>query len=134
MFSLSQKTEYAVIFLIALAKEKNKKYLSLNTISKLYDLPYRFLSVIAGDLKKAGIINSREGVNGGYYLIKDPVKISLFQVINLIEGETGLISCLKGKPCEKQDSCQLKKIWEDIQTGVEGVLKKYTLADLSQNC
>jgi Rrf2 family protein len=130
MFSLSQKTEYAVIFLIALSKIQKGEYLSLSQISKYYNLPYRFLSQIASQFKKIKIVKSKEGSGGGYFLALPAEKITLWQVISLIEGETGLISCLKGKPCDKTNTCELRNVWLDIQNQIQAVLEKYTLKDL----
>ncbi len=129
MLQISQKSEYAILFLLTLAKSSDK-FLSLSKISKLNNLPYRFLSKIASELKKAKFINSKEGVGGGYFLTKSPENINLLEIINLIDGEPGLIRCQRDKTCARSDICQIKDVWNQIQEKIENILNNYTLKDL----
>lgn len=129
MLQISQKSEYAIIFLLSLAKSQDQ-YLSLTKIAKLNNLPYRFLSVIAGELKNAKFIDSKEGQSGGYFLTKKPQAINLLEVINLIDGQTGLIRCQREKTCARSNICHIKSVWNNIQEKIENILKNYTLKDL----
>jgi Rrf2 family protein len=132
MIQISLKSEYGLLFLFALSEQKDK-CLSLSEISKKYHLPYRFLSQIASVLKKENVIGSKEGKRGGYYLINPLNKLTLHKIISLLDGEPGLIACLRDKKCLQENTCILKSRWLAIQSEIENILTKYTLADFKKD-
>jgi len=129
MLQISLKSEYGLLFLLTLARRKGE-CLSLTKISSYQKLPYRYLSQIAIDLKNAGLVESREGARGGYSLTKHPQDVKLSDVITILDGETGLIQCQRGKSCALSNTCQIKGVWQKIQTEIGEVLRKYTIQDL----
>ena len=130
MISVSWKLEYALIFLISLAVKKDSGYLSLRVISQEKKLPYRFLAQIATDLKNAGIVGSKEGAKGGYFLLKKPSYISLSQISQAIEINQGLVGCQRGQECKMATSCSLQRLFHDLALEIDAVLDRYTIADL----
>jgi len=129
MFTLSKASEYAILFLVKLAGNKNKKPLNLKQITVKAKLPYKFLSRIVLDLKKAGIITSKEGVSGGYLLKKNPNNISLMQIIKAVEGNKGFVSCIHGQ-CAMEKPCHHKKVWQKLQQTIEKEFEKVKLSNL----
>ena len=115
MITISKKSEYGLHFLTALANTPQQQHLSITTVSKKLGLPYRFLSQIAGQLKKADLVVSREGVKGGYKLKKDPSQITLRQIIEIFDGPIGIVSCQIGKKCQIDDTCQLKNQFHSLR-------------------
>lgn len=130
MFALSKATEYAVLFLTSLAKKEADKPVNLRHITKKTGLPYKFLSRIVLDLKKAKIIESKEGVGGGYFLARSSKDINLIDIIEAIEGKKGLVSCIHGK-CLMEKSCLHKKVWQRLQAKVTDEFEQITLNDLT---
>jgi len=129
MFNISRAAEYAILFLVKLAKDPQKKPMGLKLAAQQTGLPYKFLSRIALDLKKAGLVKSKEGAGGGYKLSKDPKNISLVEIMKAVEGEKGLVSCIYGK-CALNKACWHQKIWQKLQTKIEGEFRKIKLIDL----
>lgn len=130
MFTLSKATEYAILFLASLAKNKTDKPVNLRQITKNTGLPYKFLSRIVLDLKKAKIIESKEGVGGGYFLAREPKDISLIDIIEAVEGKKGLVSCIHGE-CLMEKSCLHKKVWLGLQRKMTQEFGKISLKDLA---
>jgi len=130
MFSLSRKSGYGLELLTVLARLGQDKMVSLNQLTKTARLPYRFASQLAVSLKEAGILGSKEGVKGGYYLKKNPGKVTVAEVIEALEGRKGIITCMVDGRCHRGCFCQSKPIWQQIQADVFRIMEEYTLADL----
>ena len=129
MWHLSKRSEYGLLFLVSLAQPSNHKYKSIRIISEEKDLPYRFLSQIASELKKAKLINSKEGKGGGYYLMKKPEDIKVTDIIAVLDEPIGLVDCQRHKGCKKKDTCTLYPVWKKIQGEVCDTLNKYSIND-----
>lgn len=124
MLKISREVDLGLLLMAELC---SKKSLSLSGWAKEKKLPYRFLSKIAGKLKKAGLIESREGREGGYFLTK---KITVGQIFKAIEGEKGVVACLRGQPCTAKKFCQQRKILFKLNQTLEKQLKQMRLEEL----
>jgi len=124
MLKISREVDLGLLLMAELSRYKN---LCLSDWAKEKRLPYRFLSKVATKLKKAGLIKSKEGREGGYYLTK---KVSVGQVIRAIEGEKGLVKCLRGEKCAALKFCRQGKILKKLNQLVERQLKKMKLEEL----
>ncbi|MDZ7587616.1 MAG: Rrf2 family transcriptional regulator [Patescibacteria group bacterium] len=113
--------------LLLMAELQVKKSLSLSSWAKEKNLPYRFLSKTAGKLRKAGLIKSREGRAGGYYLDK---KIKVGEIFRAIEGKIAPVACLQGKSCISESFCQHKGLLSRLSKMVEKQLKAMSLEAL----
>ena len=125
MFKLSQKSDYGLILLSNVAKSKG--VISVSSIAKKNKLSSKFLSQVANELKKAGIISSREGASGGYSLAKKANEIKILDVLTVLDG--GLV---KGD-CFEDDHeclCGAKEMWGDMKKQMEETIGKKTVADL----
>jgi Rrf2 family iron-sulfur cluster assembly transcriptional regulator len=129
MFRISKASEYSILFLAHLAKRRKDKPVKLKNITVKTGLPYKFLSRLVLDLKKAGIIKSKEGIGGGYQFKKKPKEISLCMIIKAVEGEKGLVSCISGQ-CPMEKKCFHKKTWFKLQKILNQELEKIKLSDL----
>ena len=104
MFRLSQKADYGLILLSSIARihpqgeakamsglhpggENQAGYVSISSIASKHKISTKFLSQIAQELKRAGILESKEGITGGYTLAQDPSSIKLLDVLKIFEGE-----------------------------------------------
>jgi len=125
---MNARLHYAFLFLAALAQVYGTKdWLSLQAFSMQTGfVPQGYLEEIACTLRKAGIIKARRGVHGGYQLLHTPSAINLYDVVVALEVSIPLCG---GMSCARH-GCQLKKIWQRLQEGVDAELRSMTLQDL----
>ena len=125
MFKLSQKSDYGLILLSNVAKTKG--VISVSSVAKKNKLSSKFLSQVALELKRAGIIASREGASGGYTLAKKAREIKILDVLTILDG--GLV---KGECFEDDHECKCgaKGMWGDMKKQMEETIGRKTVADL----
>lgn len=127
MFKLSQKSDYGLILLSNLSRSKSR--LSVSSIAKKNKISASFLSQVATDLKKAGIIASKEGSAGGFTLARAADKIRVLDVLKVLDGELVKSDCFEdGHEC----NCGGKDMWGELKTQMEETIGKKTVADLVQ--
>jgi Rrf2 family protein len=133
---LSKKTRYAMVALVYLAKEESQRAVMSTEISLSEKLPQRFLENILLELKKMGILGSKLGKSGGYYLIKKPEDVRLSDIVRHFEGAIALLYCVSEKqyqPCElckDEAACKIRGVFKEIRDTTFGILEKTTLRDL----
>lgn len=127
---LSAKTEYACIALLELAAVHGRKEpLQIRAIAQRHQIPPRFLVQILLQLKGAGLVQSTRGAAGGYQLARPPQKISLGDVLDVLEGpaEQRLSSSL---PSDSPSARTLMQVWHEVAEAEHSVLERISLADL----
>jgi len=130
MISVSKKTEYGLAFLLFLSKNKGKT-VSLKTVSRRLDLPYRFLGQVATDLKNEGIVESKEGKAGGYNLAVGWREKSIYDLLKALGENKRLVRCLGAKSnCAREDGCKIKKVWQRVEKSFIAELKKIKLEEI----
>lgn len=133
---LTKKTRYALLAMRRLAKEYGNGTLMINEIAESELIPKRFLESLLLELKKNGLLDSRLGKHGGYFLMNKPEEITLLEIIRLFEGAVALIPCTPTKyfqPCENcknETKCSIQSVFQDIRDYTYNTLKEKTLADL----
>jgi Rrf2 family protein len=133
---LSQKTRYAMLALTRLAKEVGNGAILISDIARSENIPQRYLEAILLDLKKLGMLGSKLGKTGGYYLIRKPEEINLSQVVRHFEGPIALVPCVSEKAyqscefCKQEEKCNLKKVFKEIRDFTYNKLQETTLLDL----
>jgi len=133
---LSKKTRYALNALIRLATDYEKGAVQISDIAHSERIPQRFLENILLDLKNVGLLGSKLGKNGGYFLLKSPDEINLAQIIRHFEGAIALIYCVSErayKPCEfckEEESCKLRNTFKNIRDYTFTILENTTLSEL----
>jgi len=131
MFGLTKKTEYGLQLMVALAKNYEQGPQSLKEIAKKKKLPYRFLSQVAGRLKKAKLIKSKEGIGGGYFLARMPKKITVAEILEGLEGPIEMVKCLQnGASCPWAGMCSQKQMFAQMKGVMENIIEAHTLGDL----
>lgn len=129
MFRISRKGDYALLLLTSLAKIGEGKVVSLKEISRRSNMPYKFVSQIAPQLVEAGILGSKEGVGGGYFLARDPGSVSIGRVLELMEGPVQPVACMR-EECFCEPHCVQKSMMRRMASSVQETMRGYTLADL----
>lgn len=131
--NLSQKCQYAVRAVLELAKLYGQGPVAISQIAASQAIPQRFLENILNELKPTGLIESRRGIQGGYYLTRDPVTVSVGEVIRLIEGPLDPVRCIgdRNSPCcPLRENCALVQLWSRAKTAVEAVYDGTSFRDL----
>ena len=131
MFRISTKSQYGLRAMIYLAKCKCK-ICPLKEVSKKEGISFDYLEKILSKLEKAGVIKSKKGSQGGYFLSKNPSKIRIGEIIRALEKEKGLVMCTvkHGKNCPLERKCLARTFWFKIQKALDSVLNSITLSDL----
>lgn len=133
---LSKKSKYAIKALVLLAKQYRKGPLLISAISEGERIPKKFLEAILLELKKKGILASKMGAGGGYYLIKEPKDVMLISVVRLTDGPIAMTPCVSlnfYEPCEEcvdEVTCGLRDIARQVRDASLDILSNTSLADL----
>lgn len=134
---LSRKTKYGIKALIYIAKQDKLMPVLISEISEKENISKKFLETILLDLKKYGLLGSKKGKGGGYYLLKDPKDISVANIIRFLDGPIALLPCVslnfyeKCSDCPDEEACSLNKLLIQVRDNVLNVLEKKSLADLA---
>jgi Rrf2 family protein len=124
---ISKKAEYGLRAMVRLAKNKNKRAISIREISNDEGVPFEFLGKIFAGLEKANLITAKHGANGGYYLAKPAKSITAGSIVEKLEGKVTPANCAL---CGKSKKCLTKNVWRKIDLAINKTLKNITLADL----
>ncbi len=130
---ISTKGDYATRAMQHLALHYNEGPIQIEEIARRQHLPVRYLEQILLSLKRAGFLESKRGVSGGYYLAKHPREITLGAIIRATEGPIIPIFCVgseKREICIEEPHCSLRDIWVDVRDAVIKIVDHTTLEDL----
>lgn len=130
---ISYRGDYALKALLELALNYNKDVISIHDIAKRGDIPDKFLEQVLLTLKKGGFVDSRRGVNGGYFLARQPEDITIGEIIRFVEGPVEPVACVGKKDyqeCRDFKSCVFRDIWSQIYTATSLVIDTVTFAEL----
>src|SRR5438045_8120958 len=106
---LSMKTRYAIKALIGLARLPHRDPVLISELAKQETIPKKFLELILLDLKAMGILGSRKGKHGGYFLRMNADKVTLGQIVRGIEGPLALLPCVSQTQYERCEDCPDEK-------------------------
>ena len=132
---ITQKAKYALKAMIHLAQRQDGKPVLIASMAKEERLPQKFLERILLDLKTHGLLESRKGKGGGYLLARSPQKISLGEIIRLMDGPLALVSCVsktayrRCKDCPSEERCYLRPIMKEVRDSIARILDGTSLAD-----
>lgn len=136
---LSKRGEYGLRAMIQLAHpapDGSIVVMQINDIATLEKMPVKFLEQILLTLKNAGLLQSKRGMTGGYYLAKPAEDIMLGQIVRILDGPLAPIRCVSQmayEPCGCPDekSCGLRMVMGDVRNAIAGILDYTSLADIS---
>ncbi len=105
--------------------------MSLHSIAERSGLSQGFLEEIATPLREASIIKGRRGAKGGYVLAKDPIDITVGDVIVALEGPIALVDCFDDTVgCALAPLCATQDVWYRVQRQVTSTLTEMTISDI----
>jgi Rrf2 family protein len=132
---LSQRTRYAIRALLHLADQHGCGPVQLTEIVRKQNIPAKFLTVILSELKRAGMVDTLRGKEGGYWLAKPPEQITYGDIVRLTRGSLALVPCasrLNHKQCENcvdENVCRLRSVMLSVRDETANILDRITLAD-----
>ena len=137
----SKKSEYALRALLQLTEAYGQRPVRRSDIAERQHIPMGFLESILLQLKHAGVLASRPGVDGGFRLIKKPEQISLGSIIRALDGPLAPIPCVSQtayqtcQDCPYADApqCPIKMPMLEVRNAIAGVLDHYSLQDFAQS-
>ncbi|MCB9544459.1 MAG: Rrf2 family transcriptional regulator [Myxococcales bacterium] len=135
---LSTRSRYATLALFDIAFHNEGQPTQVRQIAERQDIPARFLEQIFQDLKRADLVDGKRGRNGGYYLKREPERISLGDIVRATEGPIEASFCqledgaqVHGA-CPRNSRCIPAVIWGELSTRIAEIYDAYSLADLVQ--
>jgi Rrf2 family protein len=89
------------------------------------------------ELKRGGLVASQKGPSGGYVLARHPSKITMAEVVQIIEGDYAPVECLldetaAGALCQRGDGCAMRDVWREVRDSVNSILSRTTLQSLAE--
>ncbi len=133
---LSKRTKYGIKALVFLARKEENTPINIAEISTHENISRKFLESILLTLKKNGILGSKKGKTGGYYLIKKPSDVKMSAVLRILEGPIAMVPCVslnfyeKCDDCPDEDICSVNSLMREVRDSTLGILNDNTLADL----
>lgn len=127
---ISAKADYAARTLLELARHPDRP-LTCEAVASSQDIPFRFLKSVVGELRRAGLVRSQRGCEGGYWLGRPAAEITLLDVARAVDGE---VITLRGEPLAGLDypgpAVGLPGVWRRIEEEATALLAGVTIAGL----
>jgi Rrf2 family protein len=131
---LSTKGRYGLRAVLDLAINGEKEAVALSSVADRQDISISYLEQLIAKLKKAGIVNSIRGAQGGYMLAKKPDEISVGDILRALEGDLNPVDCAEiigsGTSCSGSDICVTKYVWMRISDSINNTVDTMMLSEL----
>lgn len=124
--NISSRCEYACRAIVELARfERTEDPITAMQIAEKRNIPEKYLVHILLQLKRAGLVRSVRGAQGGYLVARSADAISLFDIVSAIDGPI-----LDPLPVEDAHGKDLESAWREVAAGIEDTLKRVTVRDI----
>lgn len=130
---LSTKGRYGLRAVIDLARYAKEEPVSLAAVAERQNISISYLEQLIAKLKKAGIVKSTRGAQGGYTLAKAPEKISVGDILRALEGNLNPVDCVEANgdnTCAASDFCVTKYVWKRISDSINETVDAIFLSEL----
>lgn len=136
---LSKRGEYGLRAMITLAEPAEKRdspeMMQIKEISQREQISPKFLEQILLTLKNAGLLHSKMGIGGGYYLSRPASEITLGQIFRVLDGPVAPIKCVSQMAyepcgCPDEETCGLRMVMADVRNAIADILDTTSLADV----
>lgn len=129
---LSAKSEYGLRALIDIATFYGQGPVGAREIAARQQIPVKFLEQLVSAMRRAGILDSRRGAKGGFFLARPPEKITVFSAVEALEGSLSPTACVgEGTPdCARSTQCAAQDVWNRAKIALREALEEITVADL----
>lgn len=128
---ISTKAQYGLRALVEVALDDRSRPVSLKTVAERQQLSQQYLEQLFGTLRRAGIVESVRGAQGGYRLARPAAEIDALEVVQLLEGGLAPVACLEEDlGCDRVGHCSTESLWRKVDRAVREVLGSVSLQDL----
>jgi Rrf2 family protein len=130
---LSKKAKYGMKALLLLAREADRGPILIEELARRDRIPRKFLEAILLDLKHRGIVQSRKGKGGGYFLGRKPTDITLGEVVRVLDGPLAPVACvsqtayLRCDDCADEDTCAVRLAMKEVRDATARILDRTSL-------
>jgi Rrf2 family protein len=134
---LTRKSKYGLKALLVLAEEMDRGPMLISELADRHRMPKKFLEAILLDLKRHGLLHSKKGKGGGYFLSRDPSQITLGQVIRILDGPLALIPCVsqtayvRCEECVDEQTCGIRLAMKEVRDATAQILDNTSLVALN---
>ena len=129
---VSAKADYAVRAMIELADSAEDRPVKGEVVADAQDIPVRFLENILAELRHAGLVHSRRGADGGYWLGREADRITIAEIIRAVDGP---LATVRGEPADEldytDDARLLQQVWLALRANIREILESVSLADVT---
>ncbi|MDR3611476.1 MAG: Rrf2 family transcriptional regulator [Ignavibacteriaceae bacterium] len=134
MLKLSKKTEYALMAVKFMARNAADGSVTAKEISEGYNIPYDLLSKVLQQLTHKKLVNSFQGIKGGYTLNHDPENVTLFDIISAVEPNYQITDCFQEgsteKDCTYINCCMIRDPLAKVQKEIDKLFKAVTIQQI----
>lgn len=133
---ISRKTKYAINALVHLARRRDEGPIGIGVIAEAERIPQKFLEAILLELKRDGILASKKGRGGGYYLLLPPEQVHMAHVMRLFDGPIALLPCVsynfyeRCEECIDENTCGIRDVFFEVRNETVRMLKQATLLEI----
>lgn len=133
---LSKKAKYALQACLSLAGEAPGRPILIADLAERDGIPKKFLEIILLDLRNAGLLASRKGRGGGYYLAKPPRQVMVGQIVRLMDGPLAPVPCVSQTAyqacadCHDEQYCGIRMVMKDVRDAIAGIYDTTSLTDV----
>jgi Rrf2 family protein len=134
---LSKKSKYGLKALLVLGREAGRGPVLVSDIAQREAIPLKFLEAILLELKRHGIVESKKGKGGGYFLRRRPADITFGEVIRVLDGPLAAVSCVSQTAymtcaeCIDEETCGVRLAMKEVRDATARILDHRTLADVN---
>ena len=135
---LSRKSKYGLKALLTLAKEQGRGPVLVKDLAERDAIPKKFLEAILLEMKHHGLVHSRKGKGGGYFLGRKPEAVTFGEVIRVLEGPLAAVPCvsqtayMKCAECVDEQTCGVRLAMKEVRDATARILDHKTLADVNR--
>jgi Rrf2 family protein len=135
---LSSKSKYGLKALLILAQEAGRGPVLISALADREAMPRKFLEAILLELKRHGVVQSRKGKGGGYFLSRKPSEITFGEVVRVLDGPLAAVPCvsqmayMKCSECLDEQTCGVRLAMKEVRDATANILDNTTLADVNK--
>ncbi len=131
MLRISRQTDYGVFLMTLFAREKPGTLISASELDERTPLPLPMISKILKGLVRKGILDSKRGVQGGYFLARAPERLKVGEIIEAIDGPIAITECMEEDcECRFRSVCPMHSNWSRINRAIQDALMQVSLAEM----
>jgi len=133
---VSKRTDYALRAMFTLVDHYGGQPIPIRELARRNDVPKRFLEQIMLALKAQGWVDSSAGIRGGYFLAKNPDKITMGQIVRHFDGILAPIDCVSVtgyQRCTQESVCRFRRVFYEARNHVANLMDRTTLAEVAKS-